>query len=67
MKRRLDPQEKMTEDRLRGARRTGRGGDGNRGVPGGVLLLSPGTIKIAYSLGKLEIQSAIVPVQITRR
>lgn len=40
---------------------------GNRGIAGGVLLLSPGTIKIAYSLDKLEIESAIVPAQITRR
>lgn len=58
----------MTEDRLSGD--AGRAGDaegGNRGILGGVLLLSPGTIKIAYSLGKLEIQSAIVPAQITRR
>lgn len=50
----------MTEDRLYGTE-----GE-NRGIADGVLLLSPGTIKIAYSLGKLEIESAIVPVQITR-
>lgn len=51
----------MTEDRLYGTE----GGD--RGMANGVLLLSSGTIKIAYSLGKLEIESAIVPAQITRR
>lgn len=50
----------MTEDRLYGTE-----GE-NRGIVDGVLLLSPGTIKIAYSLSKLEIESAIVPVQITR-
>jgi len=51
----------MTEDRFYGT------GSGNRGTAGGVLLLSLGTIKIAYSLGKLEIESAIVSTQITRR
>lgn len=50
----------MTEDRLYGTE-----GE-NRGIADGVLL-SPGTIKIAYSLGKLEIESAIVPIQITRQ
>lgn len=55
------PSEKMTEDGFYGT------GSGNRGTAGGVLLLSLGTIKIAYTLGKLEIESAIVPTQITRR
>lgn len=51
----------MTEDRLYGIE----GGD--RGMTSGILLLSLVTIKIAYSFGKLEIESAIVPDQITRR
>lgn len=50
----------MTEDGFYGT------GSGNRGTAGGVLL-SLRTIKIAYTLGKLEIESAIVPTQITRR
>jgi len=50
----------MTEDRLYGTE-----GENRENSVYGVLL-SSGTIKIAYSLGKLEIESAIVPIQITR-